>query len=65
VDAGFPKQLTQDLIATRAINRAPDPFARGAYSYVTPETPKAQSALASPEGVNRCGIPTRIGELSY
>jgi hypothetical protein len=34
----------------RAINWAHDPFARGAYSYATPETREAQSVLASPDG---------------
>jgi monoamine oxidase len=45
-----PKQLMRNLVAARAINWAQDPFAHGAYSYATPETRKAQSALSSPEG---------------
>jgi monoamine oxidase len=45
-----PKQLMRNLVAAQAINWAHDPFARGAYSYATPETRKAQSALSSPEG---------------
>jgi monoamine oxidase len=45
-----PKRLTQDLVAARAINWEKDPFARGAYSYTTPETRMAQSTLASPAG---------------
>ena len=44
------KQLMRNLVAAQAINWAHDPFARGAYSYATPETRKAQSALSSPEG---------------
>ena len=45
-----PRQLTQDLVAARAINWEKDPFSRGAYSYTTPETRLAQSTLASPAG---------------
>ena len=45
-----PKQITQDLVAAQAINWANDPFARGAYSYATPETRDAQSVLASSDG---------------
>jgi monoamine oxidase len=45
-----PEQMTQDLVAAQAINWANDPFARGAYSYATPETRDAQSALASSDG---------------
>jgi len=45
-----PEQLRQDLTAARAINWARDPFAGGAYSYATPETRRAQSRLARPEG---------------
>jgi monoamine oxidase len=55
------KQLTQDLAAARAINWARDPFAGGAYSYATPETRKAQSRLASPEG----GVVFFSGEALY
>jgi monoamine oxidase len=40
----------RNLVAARAINWARDPFARGAYSYVTLETRRAQSALASSAG---------------
>ena len=36
-----PKQMTQDLVAAKAINWANDPFARGAYSYATLETRRA------------------------
>jgi monoamine oxidase len=45
-----PQQITQDLVAAQAINWAHDPFARGAYSYATPETRDAQSVLASSGG---------------
>jgi monoamine oxidase len=45
-----PEQMTQDLVAAQAINWANDPFARGAYSYATPETRVAQSVLASSDG---------------
>ena len=45
-----PEQMTQDLVAAEAINWATDPFARGAYSYATPETRDAQSVLASSDG---------------
>src|SRR5260221_702710 len=41
-----PKQLMRNLVAARAINWAHDPFARGAYSYATPETRAAQAALS-------------------
>jgi monoamine oxidase len=42
-----PAQVKQCLVAARALNWKNDPFARGAYSYATPETRQAQSALAS------------------
>jgi monoamine oxidase len=45
-----PDRLTRDLVAARAINWGNDPFARGAYSYATPGTRAAQSALKSPSG---------------
>jgi monoamine oxidase len=45
-----PEQMTQDLVAAEAINWATDPFARGAYSYATPGTRDAQSALANSDG---------------
>jgi monoamine oxidase len=42
----LPRDLiTRDLITARAINWGNDPFARGAYSYATPETRQAQTAL--------------------
>jgi monoamine oxidase len=43
-------RLRQDLVASRAINWGHDPFARGAYSYATPETRAAQSALKQSDG---------------
>jgi monoamine oxidase len=43
-------RITRDLVAARAINWANDPFARGAYSYATPKTRVAQSALTKPDG---------------
>jgi monoamine oxidase len=39
--------LKRDLVSARAINWGNDPFARGAYSYVTLETRKIQSLLRS------------------
>src|SRR5438067_1842400 len=36
--------------AARAINWGKDPFARGAYSYATPKTRGAQSAMSKPDG---------------
>jgi len=45
-----PDRLRRDLVAARAINWAKDPFARGAYSYATPETRKAQSVLGNADG---------------
>lgn len=43
-------QLRRELVAARAINWANDPFARGAYSYATPETREAQSLLGKSDG---------------
>jgi monoamine oxidase len=45
-----PKQMTQDLVAARAINWAHDPLAGGAYSYATPETRPAQAVLSRIDG---------------
>jgi monoamine oxidase len=56
-----PAQLKRDMIAARAINWANDRFARGAYSYATPETRMAQSRLASPDG----GVVFFSGEALY
>jgi monoamine oxidase len=41
------EQLAKDIVAARAIDWSRDPFARGAYSYATPETRAARSTLAS------------------
>jgi monoamine oxidase len=43
-------RIRRDLVASRAINWGNDPFARGAYSYATPKTRAAQSALIKPDG---------------
>ncbi len=45
-----PDRIRKDLVASRAINWGNDPFARGAYSYATPQTRAAQSALRKPDG---------------
>jgi monoamine oxidase len=45
-----PQRLMQDIVTARAFNWANDPFARGAYSYATPDTRAAQSTLASSQG---------------
>jgi monoamine oxidase len=45
-----PDQVRRDLVAARAIDWAKDPFARGAYSYATPQTRTAQLKLASSDG---------------
>jgi monoamine oxidase len=42
--------IRSGLVASRAINWGTDPFARGAYSYATPRTRAAQSALRKPDG---------------
>ena len=42
--------LKRNLVAARAINWGIDPFAGGAYSYVTPQTREALTGLASPNG---------------
>ncbi len=45
---GFtPQQLRDHLVAARAIDWAKEVFSRGAYSYATPATRKAQALLAS------------------
>ena len=45
-----PADLRRELVASRAINWGNDPFARGAYSYATPETRAAQAVLTRPDG---------------
>jgi monoamine oxidase len=48
---GLPlDRLKQDLVVARAINWGNDPFARGAYSYATPQTRDAQAALRQSDG---------------
>jgi monoamine oxidase len=42
-------RMTRDLVTSQAINWGNDPFARGAYSYATPKTREAQSALRKPD----------------
>jgi monoamine oxidase len=42
-----PKQIEGALMAARSINWKDDPLARGAYSYATPCTQRAQAGLAS------------------
>jgi monoamine oxidase len=59
--ASVPEHLKRDMIAARAINWANDVFARGAYSYATPETRKARARLANPEG----GVVLFSGEALY
>lgn len=44
-----PDRLRGMLVAARAIDWGKDPFARGAYSYATPNTREAQSMLKQPE----------------
>jgi monoamine oxidase len=44
-----PDRIGRDLVASRAIDWGNDPFARGAYSYATPQTRAAQSALREPD----------------
>jgi len=43
-------RIRRNLVASRAINWGNDPFARGAYSYATPKTRKAQSLLRKSNG---------------
>ena len=44
------ERLRGELVAARAVNWGNDPFARGAYSYATPQTRAAQRALTEPDG---------------
>jgi monoamine oxidase len=44
------ERIKKDLVASAAINWGNDPFARGAYSYATPETRQAQAILKKPDG---------------
>jgi monoamine oxidase len=45
-----PDRLRRNLVAARAINWGNDPFARGAYSYATPQTREVQSLLKKSYG---------------
>ena len=45
------ERLKKDLVTSTAINWGNDPFARGAYSYATPQTRQAQATLKKPDGV--------------
>jgi monoamine oxidase len=45
------ERLTQELVASTAINWGNDPFARGAYSYATTQTRQAQSILKNSDGL--------------
>jgi monoamine oxidase len=54
-------RISRDLVASRAINWGNDPFARGAYSYATPETREAQSLLRRRDG----GVIFFSGEALY
>jgi monoamine oxidase len=45
------KQISGRLVAVQAINWAHDRFARGAYSYATPQTRAAQAVLSKMDGV--------------
>jgi monoamine oxidase len=45
-----PARIKSDVVASTAINWGNDPFARGAYSYATPQTRQAQSILKQPAG---------------
>jgi monoamine oxidase len=45
-----PDRMRKDLVASLAINWGNDPFARGAYSFATPQTRATQSALRQPDG---------------
>jgi len=55
------EHIARDLVAALAINWAHDPFARGAYSYATPETRVAQSVLSRFDG----GLISFSGEALY
>jgi monoamine oxidase len=44
------ERLRRGLVTATAINWGNDPFARGAYSYATPQTREAQSILKQADG---------------
>jgi monoamine oxidase len=46
-----PERIRDQLVAARAINWGNDPFARGAYSYATPQTRAALSILKSVDAI--------------
>jgi monoamine oxidase len=54
-------RIAGQLVAATAVNWAKDPFARGAYSYATPRTREAQSALKRPDD----GLVFFSGEALY
>jgi monoamine oxidase len=54
-------RISNDLVASQAINWGNDPFARGAYSYATPKTREAQAVLSRPDG----GVIFFSGEALY
>ncbi len=54
-----PDRIRRDLVASRAIDWGNDPFARGAYSYATPKTRAAQSALRQIGWRRRYSLPAR------
>lgn len=59
---GLPlERLAQELAASRAIDWAKEPFARGAYSYATPKTRHVQSLLGRADG----GVVVFSGEALY
>jgi len=45
------ERLQRDLVAAAAINWGNDPFARGAYTYATPQTRRALATLKRPDGL--------------
>ena len=48
---GLPRNdLARDVVAAVATNWAHDPYARGAYSWATPQTREAQTILARADG---------------
>jgi monoamine oxidase len=45
------ERVRRDLVAATAINWGNDPFARGAYTYATPQTREALATLKRPDGL--------------
>ena len=62
-----PDRIRKTLVASRAINWGNDPFARGAYSYATPQTREAQSLLRKPAALRKPedGVIFFSGEALY